>query len=512
MLLPIVFFIVLVVLLFLWLISEKRTKHKELINQYKEEYVFSMFFSVAFAILSLFGFDSHTVIKRKGISKKSKEKRIQQFRTLYGDMEYKKHYWFNIANMISAVYVVVILTVLLIFVVSLQEAKNASDFQINLKRPDYGESKLYNVRAEFKSDNEVIEKDVEIIIESLLPNEEEAMEILEGEKVGLLEYIKYENDDLNTVVTDLRLPTANESKGIDIKWVSSNPTIIGRTGKVVNTGIDAPVEVTITAILSIGELYSDEIKVVVTVLPKPIEEVEVEGKVAQKAMAESVELILAEIQNLINEDLTAPMVEMPQKWGDTITIRWIAKEKTKLPVIILIAFLFGGFVVYYLTLKTKENLSERKERIKMDFPEMLNKLVLLIGAGTTVSTAMDKIISDYRGSKEKRALYEELIILNESIYGDKKMNYIEAYEAFAKRCMVPEAIRFAALMIQHERTGTSQLTSMLRLFSNEAWQERKRIAERRGKMAENKLLLPILLIFLAVLIIVLMPITTMMNI
>ena len=41
------------------------------------------------------------------------------------------------------------------------------------------------------------------------------------------------------------------------------------------------------------------------------------------------------------------------------------------------------------------------QKIKMDFPEMLNKLVLLILAGTTVQTAMEKIIDDYRHNVER---------------------------------------------------------------------------------------------------------------
>jgi len=514
MLLPAVFFILFLVLLFAWLIAEKTTKHKEIINENKKEYMFSMFFPIAFAILGLFGLNEENAADRKGIIKKRKEKQVQQFRILYGEMEYKKHYWLYLADIASGIYITVILSLFLMFVVSFQEAKNASDFKTKMERPEYGRTKTYNVVAEFESKDEVVQKDVELVIEGRLPDEQEAKAIIEAEKEQLLKYMLNSNSDLKSIVGDLRFPARNESKGIDIEWVTSNPVIIGRDGNVANADLESPVEVTITAVLSIGDVYTDTMETTVTVLPGP------KGAAAGEAnngetkvsFAERVEMIVAEINEKINADLSDTTVQIPEKVDEDIEISWFTKEKSKLPFIVLIALMFGAVLIYYFNMKNKEKLDEHKDRIKMDFPEMLNKLVLLVGAGTTVSTAMDKIISDYKLGNEKRSLYEELITLNESIYGDKKMSYEEAYEAFAKRCMVPEAIRFAALMIQHEKTGSSNLVSMLKLFSTEAWQERKRIAERRGKMAENKLLVPILLMFLAILIIVLMPITTMMQI
>ena len=56
----------------------------------------------------------------------------------------------------------------------------------------------------------------------------------------------------------------------------------------------------------------------------------------------------------------------------------------------------------------------------------------------------------------KRSLYQELLAANNSIKGDKKLHFIEAYENFARRCMVQEAIRFSALVIQYMKDGSDQ--------------------------------------------------------
>jgi len=510
MLLPAILFLLVIILLAAWLIAEKKTKYRKDIDEYKKEYTFSPFFSVALAILDLFGLTEDNAAAVRGIFRKKKEKMQQQMKTLYGNIEYTKRYRFFSANTVAAIYITLILGAFLLFVVSYQEAKNASGFGTELARPSLGEVDTYEVTAEFIGDNERVKKDLEVVIESQLPTEEEAEAILGEVKDELMDYMLNDNSDLQNITGDLRFPERNNSKGVDIKWETSHPHIIGKTGEVSNAALEEPAEVTINATLSIADVYSEQLEMKVTVLPKP------SGEMQPQTFAEKVEIAVQEILMNLNKDLTEPDVHMPNEWNNELRIKWSAKEKSNLPVIVILTLVLGAVMIYYVSLKMKESIDERAEKIKMDFPEMLNKLVLLILAGTTVQTAMEKIIDDYRHNVErgqaKRPLYEELIMLNNSIYGDKKMAYAEAYEQFAKRCMVQEAIRFSALMIQYIRGGSDQLVSMLRLFSSEAWQERKRIAERRGKAAENKLLLPILLMFMAVLIIVLTPLGSLIKI
>ena len=189
MLLPAIFFLLVIILLAAWLIAEKKTKYRKDIDEYKKEYTFSPFFSVALAILDLFGLTEDNAAAVRGIFRKKKEKMQQQMKTLYGNIEYTKRYRFFLANTVAAIYITLILGAFLLFVVSYQEAKNASGFGTELARPSLGEVDTYEVTAEFIGDNERVKKDLEVVIESQLPTEEEAEAILGEVKDELMDYI-----------------------------------------------------------------------------------------------------------------------------------------------------------------------------------------------------------------------------------------------------------------------------------------------------------------------------------
>ena len=160
----------------------------------------------------------------------------------------------------AAIYITLILGAFLLFVVSYQEAKNASGFGTELARPSLGEVDTYEVTAEFIGDNERVKKDLEVVIESQLPTEEEAEAILGEVKDELMDYMLNDNSDLQNITGDLRFPERNNSKGVDIKWETSHPHIIGKTGEVSNAALEEPAEVTINATLSIADVYSEQLE------------------------------------------------------------------------------------------------------------------------------------------------------------------------------------------------------------------------------------------------------------
>jgi len=147
-----------------------------------------------------------------------------------------------------------------------------------------------------------------------------------------------------------------------------------------------------------------------------------------------------------------------------------------------------------------KQIKERRMSIQIDFPDFINKLTLLINAGMTVGRAWEKIVED---NKKETPLYEELSIAQADIRGGKSEH--QAFEDFAKRCKTPEITRFIAVVLQNLRKGSSELVSILRLQAAESWEMRKNIAKRIGEEASTKLLFPMMIMFLAILIIVIIP-------
>jgi Flp pilus assembly protein TadB len=148
----------------------------------------------------------------------------------------------------------------------------------------------------------------------------------------------------------------------------------------------------------------------------------------------------------------------------------------------------------------KDKLKKRHIRIQLDFPDFLNKLTLLINAGMTVTKAWEKIVND---NTKKSPLYDELTLTLADIRSGKPE--IQAYEDFAKRCRMSEVSRFISVIVQNIRKGSNEIVSILRLQANECWEMRKHAAKRLGEEASTKMLLPMMIMFIAVLIIVAVP-------
>lgn len=164
------------------------------------------------------------------------------------------------------------------------------------------------------------------------------------------------------------------------------------------------------------------------------------------------------------------------------------------------------FLLYALGRQNQEKEAEnRRRQMRLDYPEIVSRLTLLLGAGMTVKRAWKKIIQDY-AEKEKsqvRYAYEEM----QYTYREMESGVMESesYERFGRRCGLQEYIRLGALLSQNLRKGTKGLKELLRMEAIQAFEERKARAKRLGEEAGTKLLMPMFLMLAVVLIIVIVP-------
>lgn len=158
-------------------------------------------------------------------------------------------------------------------------------------------------------------------------------------------------------------------------------------------------------------------------------------------------------------------------------------------------------IVFYAPDKELEGKIKRRNfLLQYDFPDFLNKLVLLVNAGMTVPRAWEKIVTD---RKNWTPLYEELNTTFLEIRNGKPEH--AAYEDFARRCRVKEITKFVTTILQNLRKGNSELVTLLKLQSNECWQLRKNMARKLGEEASTKLVLPLMIMFVGILVIVILP-------
>jgi tight adherence protein C len=195
-------------------------------------------------------------------------------------------------------------------------------------------------------------------------------------------------------------------------------------------------------------------------------------------------------------------------WGSKISVMLLsmafalfvgAMTEVDLGYVVFCVFLQVGVVVF-TDRDLFERVKKRRQAIQLDFPDFVNKLTLLVNAGMTISRAWEKTVTD---TSRQTPLYVELRTAVQDIKSG--IPEYKAFEEFAQRCHVPVITRFVSVVLQNIRKGNDELVPVLRLFANECWELRKSAAKRFGEEASTKLLFPMMLMFVAILLIVGMP-------
>lgn len=155
----------------------------------------------------------------------------------------------------------------------------------------------------------------------------------------------------------------------------------------------------------------------------------------------------------------------------------------------------------------KSKVKRREQDIIMELPELLNKIILLVGAGETVQQAFRQCMNYRR--EENHPLYRELAIMLAECEGG--YSFGQALEGFSKRCGLQEVASFASAVMLNFRRGGNDFSLALKDLSHSLWEKRKSVSRTRGEQASSKLLAPMLLLFIIVLMLVGTPALMMMS-
>lgn len=141
----------------------------------------------------------------------------------------------------------------------------------------------------------------------------------------------------------------------------------------------------------------------------------------------------------------------------------------------------------------------REQNIMLELPELLNSIVLLVGAGETVQRAIIRCVDSHRGDAN-HPLYKELRAMTSEWEGG--YSFQQAFENFSKRCAVQEVSLFTTTVLLNYRRGGADFVLSLRDLSRMLWDKRKAISRTRGEQASSKLVFPMVVIFLIVIVLV----------
>jgi len=163
----------------------------------------------------------------------------------------------------------------------------------------------------------------------------------------------------------------------------------------------------------------------------------------------------------------------------------------------------GSVLVLVLIYGIYDELSDlvrkRQKSISRQFPNVVSKLALLVTSGMI----MDRAWKETAYSQETE-MYLEMRKTSKEL--DNLVSPEVAYGGFISRCNTKETAKLASAIMQNLSKGNAEIGRLLKDMAREAWQERRHIAKRDAEKANSKLMIPTMLLFLAILVMLMVPI------
>lgn len=306
-----------------------------------------------------------------------------------------------------------------------------------------------------------------------------------------------ENESLDRVEYDMNLLTRIEDEPIEISWELDRYDVMNVRGELQPDFMkEEGTLVTLSAMLTYSENEEAQAlyQCTVNVFPRTLDGEEKERSQIEEAVRKEEE-----------GSRTSKSLKLPDKIFNKKASYYRKMNSRGLVLAIMAALM--GILLYALEIQNKGKEQEkRKRQMLLDYPEIVNKMTLFLGAGMTVKRAWRKVTEDYERQKEiqgERYAYEEMKRVCHEM--ESKVAESESYEDFGRRCNIQVYVRFGALLSQNLRKGTRGLIPLLKVESVQAFEERKARAKRLGEEAGTKLLLPMFLMLAVVLVIVIVP-------
>lgn len=303
------------------------------------------------------------------------------------------------------------------------------------------------------------------------------------------------NESSENVTSDLYFPMKIPNLGITVRWETESYQWIQTDGKITEAAYEeAPLETGVRAILCYGKAerqYDYAVTIKRDVLS---------GTDALK------QNIMDVIRTKDLQENTLTEFVLPETVNG-INVAWYDQKTSVWPDI----FVFGNLIVVLIYFSQEEKkmqqLKNREAELRRDYPEIVYRLVLLIGSGMTVKGAWEKMTMDYQNEKHVtgrcRWGYEEMqMTLREIKYGIAEL---KAYENFGKRCGSQSYIRLSSLLIQQVKRGARGMNHLLMQEVTESEIMRRENVRKNAEEAGTKLLLPMVLMMTVVFAILMVP-------
>lgn len=362
--------------------------------------------------------------------------------------------------------------------------------EYQLKRPGYGSSaEEYSFKAEVEDGKE---EEIHLALEARIYTEEEIQGVFESYYKVLEEKVKGDNQSFREVRTALDFEPEDGWEGIDISWRPSDYGLITEQGKVLlENAQEGETEISLYLFMAYNQ-YSSTFEIPVTIVKYPSDSV-----VSLQSY-----LMEAQTQNQQEEIFMLP------ETFDGKEVRYIRGADYSIAVgIILLVVTVTVLLLYKQHSALKEQCIKREQQMKVDYPEIISKLLILIRAGMPVKGAWVWIVQDYQTQKKhKGKIHYALEEMGEALKDmENGVSEGQAYLGFGKRCKQHLYLKLGSLLEQNLKKGSSGISVLLEGERIQALEERRRQIRAAGELAGTKLMMPMMVLFALVLFIIIVP-------
>lgn len=425
------------------------------------------------------------------------EKRKEMLRSITITCDVKKLYvHYQAKKYASIIMVIMVVNTVALFMLLLgNEESKLLEGQYLIRPETTSSDETVNLHVKLEGEDTTYENDVEVPVNARKYAREEYEKVVNSSKEQLKILVLGENRSLDMVNKPLNLSSSIEGTALEIDW-DINSEVVRQDGTIDYTLVpEKGVDVKLIALLKY-QIYETKYEIAIRVYPQKFTKEELLEKKIEYAIAVSNE------KNGESERLILPkeIESQPVKFTEP-------KKETSYQFLTLglfLAILLGAA----LDSQIEKKCRKRTQQVMLDYPELINKFVLLLGAGMTVKRAWEKIVLEYEEKRKRnlidmRYAYEEMRVTYHELCNGT--NEVYAYERYGHRIKEIPYIKLASLLGQNVTKGLRGVLDSLEHEASIALQQRKEVAKRLGEEAATKLLLPMGMMLLIVLVMIMVP-------
>lgn len=363
-----------------------------------------------------------------------------------------------------------------------------------LRRRENGEGD-YVVEFELEIPDVLMEESYEVTVleQQLSGAEKEAY--LAAAKTEIEQTFLGENETYENVWRTVDIRETYQDGRVTAEWSFDNYRIVNETGEVVAQDLAEEGELVCATAELVCEDLEAEYSFYFRVVPAELSESEILLKKLNEELTNS------------SEGDAKESLKIPQKLEE-YTLIWKQKKSNTAFKILFLGMLVAFCYPQVEESRRQEARKKREKELMMQYPDMVSKLTLLLGAGMTLYGAWKRIATNYEKKRKNNTVfaqpvYDEMILTYREI--ESGMGEARAYERFGERCGLRQYRKFSNLLAQNLKKGTRGLSALLEEEAENAFEERKSQARKYGEEAGTKLLLPMMLMFGIVVVIIIVP-------